>query len=431
MYINDISLLEIIQEIKKNENYIFGLINRLCDLADKTEPYVKALMPEKNRRERLISDAKELIKKYNIKENRPVLFGIPIGVKDIFRVDGFETTCGSILPVHLFEGKEAETVTQLKNAGVLIFGKTITTEFAYFEPGPTRNPHNTDNTPGGSSSGSAVAVACGYFPIALGTQTIGSITRPASFCGIYGFKPSYKRISTEGVIMFSPSADHIGFFAQDIETLELTASILCKNWKYATNYPDKEITIGVVIGKYIEQADSEVIKIYNNQILELKAKGFKIKEIDLFGDIETINKIHRTMISADFALVHQNWYPEYIENYRKGTIDLIEEGKKHTIEELIETRKSRFIFRNKIEKMKSEMGIDLWLSPSTLTPAPKGMATGSPLMNLPWTFTGLPTITIPAGFSLDKLPLGLQIAGAFGEDEELFYFAKKLEDKTI
>ncbi len=142
---------------------------------------------------------------------RPPLFGIPIGIKDIFHVNGFSTHAGSRLPPKQLMGEEAKCVSDLKKAGALILGKTVTTEFAYFEPGPTMNPHNPNHTPGGSSSGSAAAVAAGLCPLALGSQTIGSIIRPASFCGVVGYKPSYDRISRDGVIPVSPSLDHIGF----------------------------------------------------------------------------------------------------------------------------------------------------------------------------------------------------------------------------
>ena len=151
-------------------------------------------------------------------------------MKDIFHVKGFLTRAGSGLPVDLLTGPEAESVTQLKQAGALILGKTVTTEFAYFAPGPTRNPRNPAHTPGGSSSGSAAAVGAGLCPLALGTQTIGSILRPASFCGVVGFKPSFGRISSAGVIPFAVSLDHIGFFTQDVAGATLAAAVLCKNW---------------------------------------------------------------------------------------------------------------------------------------------------------------------------------------------------------
>ena len=154
---------------------------------------------------------------------------MPVGVKDIFHAAGFETRAGSQLPPELLTGPEADAVGRLRAAGCLILGKTVTTEFAYYEPEPTRNPHNLAHTPGGSSSGSAAAVAAGLAPLALGTQTIGSVIRPAAFCGIVGFKPSYGRISPEGLIFFSPSLDHVGLFTQDVAGMSLAAAVLCEN----------------------------------------------------------------------------------------------------------------------------------------------------------------------------------------------------------
>src|SRR3970040_1828025 len=180
------------------------------------EAEVRAFVPEESRFERLRREAKALLSRFPDSGERPPMFGVLIGVKDIFRVGGFPTRAGSRLPAEVFEGPEAEPVKKLKAAGTLVLGKTVTTEFAYFAPGPTRNPHNLAHTPGGSSSGSAAAVAAGLAPLARGPQTIGSIVRPAAFCGVVGFKPSFGRISTEGVIPLSPSLDHVGFFTQDV-----------------------------------------------------------------------------------------------------------------------------------------------------------------------------------------------------------------------
>src|SRR4030095_6717833 len=149
---------------------------------------------------------------------------------DIFRVEGFTTQAGSRLPSDLLQGEEAKSVTRLKEAGAIIFGKTVTTEFAYFSPGPTRNPHNPQHTPGGSSSGSAAAVAAGFCNLALGTQTIGSLLCSASFFGIVGLKPTYERISRDGVIPLSPSLDHEGLFASDAETALNAARALYQDW---------------------------------------------------------------------------------------------------------------------------------------------------------------------------------------------------------
>jgi len=154
-----------------------------------------------------------------------------VGIKDIFHVDGFVTRAGTRVPPERFAGPEAASVALLREAGALIAGKTVTTEFAYFEPGPTRNPHNPAHTPGGSSSGSAAAVAAGLCQLALGTQTIGSVIRPAAFCGVVGFKPSFGRIPTSGLVYFSRTIDHVGLFTQDLDGMELAASVLCRDWQ--------------------------------------------------------------------------------------------------------------------------------------------------------------------------------------------------------
>ncbi|MBL8055948.1 MAG: Asp-tRNA(Asn)/Glu-tRNA(Gln) amidotransferase GatCAB subunit A, partial [Anaerolineales bacterium] len=167
------------------------------------EPAVLAFMPEPGRWDRLRQAARALLARYPDPQTRPPLFGVAVGVKDIFHVDGLPTTGGSQLPPDVLRGPQAESVTRLLAAGALILGKTVSTEFAYFGPGPTRNPHNPAHTPGGSSSGSAAAVAAGLAPLALGTQTIGSLIRPASFCGVVAFKPSYERVSRAGVIPVS------------------------------------------------------------------------------------------------------------------------------------------------------------------------------------------------------------------------------------
>lgn len=433
MYINEINLNKIIEKISLDDNYIFQLINDLCDLSEKTEPFVKSLIPEENRRKRLISEAETLIKKYKNHKKKPKLFGIPVGIKDIFSVDGFETKCGSNLPAELFQTEEAESVSLLKKNGALIFGKTVTTEFAYFEPNETRNPHNLECTPGGSSSGSAAAVACGIVPISLGTQTIGSITRPAAYCGIFGYKPTLKRISTKGVFPFSPFADHVGIFAQDIESLKLTASIICKRWK-KNNFDESEnnLTIGAIDGEYIEQADKEIVEFYYKKISELEKKGFNVKRIELFPDIEKINVMHRIVISSEFTVSHHKIMPDYKDLYRQASIDLYEEGENNTIGEFMASKYYGGYYRNEVEEIKKDNNIDIFISPSTLNFAPKGMATGSPLMNLPWTYIGVPTINVPFGFSEEKLPFGLQFSGSFGKDEKLFADVEKIiQQKNI
>src|SRR5436305_8436203 len=188
-------------------------INALCDRIEGRDAEIQALLPEPGRRERLLREAAALEARYPVPAERPPLFGIPVGVKDIFHVDGFVTLAGSELPPELFAGPEAAAVTRLREAGALILGKTATTEFAFLAPASTRNPRNPAHTPGGSSSGSAAAVAAGFCPLALGTQTVGSSIRPAAFCGVAGYVASRGRVSLDGILPFSPSLDQFGMFA--------------------------------------------------------------------------------------------------------------------------------------------------------------------------------------------------------------------------
>jgi Asp-tRNA(Asn)/Glu-tRNA(Gln) amidotransferase A subunit family amidase len=405
-------------------------LNKVCDRIDAVDPVIHALLSEPGRRERLVREARELKSKYPIPDERPALYGIPVGVKDIFRVDGFPTKAGSNLPETNFQGKESAVVTVLKRAGALILGKTVTTEFAYFEPGPTCNPCLPTHTPGGSSSGSAAAVACGFVPFALGTQTIGSITRPASFCGVFGYKPSIHRIATDGVIPFSGSADHVGFFTQDLPGIETAAAILCKQWKTVTDMPARIPVIGIPSGDYLNQANDEVLQFFEVKIKQLENAGCRIINVDAFGDIRKINTHHRNMIAAEFAEVHKLWFEKYKDLYRNSTRELILEGRTVSQEAVIGAKLGMQSLREKIEGLKVQYKIDLWLSPSSCTAALPGLtSTGSPLMNLPWTYMGVPTISVPSGTALSKLPLGLQFAGSFMEDELLLSWLRKIEAK--
>jgi Asp-tRNA(Asn)/Glu-tRNA(Gln) amidotransferase A subunit family amidase len=419
-YISNNSLSKIIAKIQSKELTPDNLINDLCDKIDKWDFNIKAFLPEPNRRKRLHQDLKELYQKLPNQKERPILFGIPIGVKDIFHVDGFETKAGSNLPSKIFQDKEAEVVYKLKKAGALILGKTVTTEFAYFHPGPTCNPHNFSHTPGGSSSGSAAAVAAGFCTLTLGTQTIGSISRPAAFCGIIGFKPSFGRISTKGVIPFSRSADHIGFFTQDLEGSKIIASILCKNWIDKKAEIQRNPVLGIPAGKYLQQASTEILATFWKTVEKLKQKGFEIRSIPVFDNIAEINNLHRSMNAAEFAEVHKNWFNEYKNKYHQASIDLIEKGRSVPTELLDNAIKGRIQLRKQLEQLQHENGIDLWISPSAPTTAPRGLEfTGNPVMNLPWTYAGIPTISIPFGLS-NNLPFGIQFAGKYNEDETLF-----------
>jgi Asp-tRNA(Asn)/Glu-tRNA(Gln) amidotransferase A subunit family amidase len=284
-----------------------------------TEPVVRAFISEPRRFERLRQEAADLAARYPEPAARPPLYGVPLGVKDIFHVTGFLTQAGSRVPPDILAGAEAKAVSQLKEAGALILGKTVTTEFAYFAPGPTRNPYNPNHTPGGSSSGSAAAVGAGLCPLALGTQTIGSIVRPAAFCGVVGFKPSYGRISAEGVIPLSPAVDHIGFFSPDVAGAQVVAALLCADW--STDVPtDERPVLGIPEGPYLEKASPEGLAHFRGIQEKLVQAGFEVRPVEIMADFAEIYARHNALVAAEAAQVHQQWYGDLAGLYHPKTM---------------------------------------------------------------------------------------------------------------
>jgi Asp-tRNA(Asn)/Glu-tRNA(Gln) amidotransferase A subunit family amidase len=415
------SLLETTAALHAGELDLLVYINQLCDLIDASEPSIQALLPETGRRARLLHEAQELQMRFPDPTSRPPLFGIPVGIKDIFRVDGFPTRAGSQLPVELFNGPESDCVRTLRSVGALILGKTVTTEFAYFEPGPTRNPRNIAYSPGGSSSGSAAAVAAGFCPLAIGTQTIGSTIRPAAFCGTVGFKSSYGRIPMTGGILCSETFDHVGIFTSDVAGMQLAASQVCQNWgRVELQIPGDLPTLGVPDGPYLEQASAEGLAAFEHQLSLLKKAGYALRHVKALEEIDTINRRHSRLVFAEMADVHSEWFTHYESLYRPRTASAIREGQEVSAEELSVLRDSPTKLRTELETLMEQAGIDVWVCPSAPGPAPEGItSTGSPLMNLPWTHAGMPAISLPAGYAANGLPLGLQCVGAFMADESL------------
>jgi Asp-tRNA(Asn)/Glu-tRNA(Gln) amidotransferase A subunit family amidase len=415
------SVVETAAALHTGELDLLAYINELCDRIDAAEPQIQALLPEADRRTRLLAEAQALQARLPDLASHPPLFGIPVGIKDIFSVDGFPTHAGSQLPPELFVEPEGDCIRALRSAGALFLGKTVTTELAYFEPGPTRNPHNLDYSPGGSSSGSAAAVAAGFCPLAIGTQTIGSTIRPAAFCGIVGFKSSYGRIPMTGGILCSETFDHVGIFTQDVAGMDFVASLLCKNWKNVESGMSGALPVlGVPDGPYLAQASPEGLAAFEKQIALLEKAGYMMQRMRVMEDIETINQRHSRLVFAEMAQVHSEWFAQYASLYRPRTAAAIREGQEVRAEELSVLRASPAKLRAELEMPMIQAGIDMWVCPSAPGPAPKGIAsTGSPLMNLPWTHAGMPAVSLPAGHTANGLPLGLQCVGAFTADESL------------
>ena len=430
MIINSSPLAATVEKLRTGRMDLFAYIDEMCDRVEKVDPQIEAMLPEPDRRKRVLAEAKILQTRYPDPARRPPLYGALLAVKDIFHVTGFVTKAGSVIPPELFAGPEAACVKMLRDAGALILGKSVTTEFAYFEPGPTRNPHNLTHTPGGSSSGSAAAVAAGLCVLSLGTQTIGSIIRPAAFCGVIGFKPTLGRVPTEGLVYFSRTLDQVGFFTQDMAGIELASSVLCGQWK-PVPVPATLPVLGVPTGPYLKQVEPEALEAFNQHLSKLEAAGCKVKQVSALSEVADLNTLHRRLVFAEFAREHAEIYAKHAPLYRKRTAEIIEIGKSVSDRELGSARTNCSALRQELESEMARAGIDLWVTPSALGPAPEGIqATGDPNMNLPWTHAGMPAITLPAGKANNGLPLGLQFVACFGEDEKLLGWCRALGDRV-
>jgi len=376
---------------------------------ERADAVIHALMPEPARAARL---ERELAG-----APRGPLHGLLFGVKDIFHVDGLPTTAGSTLPVEELAGPEAAAVTLLRSAGAVVLGKTVSTEFAYLEPGPTRNPRNLAHTPGGSSSGSAAAVAAGHCPLAIGSQTVGSVIRPAAFCGVVGYKPSYGRISTAGVIPLAESFDTVGLLASNVSWVERAAAVLCAAWQRGVvNHPP---VLGVPDGPYLEQASAEALRVLT---------GLGARRVPLFEDIEALNVAHRRLLSFEMARHHVRWFPRFGASYRPRTASTIHDGWAVTAKDAAQIRANRLKLRASIHAAMDASAVDVWVCPAASGPAGEGLeSTGDPCMQLPWSHAGLPVVTLPWGAAANGLPLGLQLVARYMDDERLLAWAAQLE----
>ncbi len=411
-------------ELRSGQRDLQGYIEDCCKRIDEWDGDILAMLPEANRLQRLLNDAAGLASSGEI----PPLFGTLVAVKDIFHVEGFETRAGSGVPPEVLTGPEGECIKALREAGALVLGKSVTTEFACFKPGPTRNPRDLGFTPGGSSSGSAAAVAAGYCPLALGSQTIGSVIRPAAFCGIVGFKPSYTRIDISGFVHCSPSVDTIGMFTQDVAGMEMAAAVLCGGWRDSVAMSEKP-TLGIPVGPYLDQTEPRARADFGAQVQALQAAGYNVVEVRMFDDIADIDDRHRNMMKGEMAEVHAPWFDKYASTYDAGTRALVEEGRALSLSEIDAGRMGRIELREEVGALMQAEGIDLLACPAATGAALKGLgSTGDPCMNLPWTHTGMPVIALPAGRASDSgMPLGIQFIAPFQCDEELLAWAVLLE----
>lgn len=376
---------------------------------------------------RVLDELDEQIRRWPDPVRRPPLFGVPVGVKDIFRTAGYAIHCGSLLPSSLFRGEEASLVSALKQAGAVVLGITASTEFAFAEPSATRNPQNTAHTPGGSSSGSAAGIAAGYFPLALGTQTMGSVVRPAAFCGVVGMKPSHGLLPGDGLIFFAPSVDQAGFFCASAAD----AALVLNTFVPAGNSLDSKSnwTLAVPQGPYLKEVDPEALAVFDAFCRRLvRRDGIVLKKLPLFDNWPDIARRHESLVAAELAEIHKDWLPDFNSLYRPRTRDFILKGRQEGKGAVTQGNASRLRLRATLGELMQSEAIDAFIVPSAVGEAPGSRDyTGNPIMNVPWTHAGLPVLCLPIGTGPRGLPLGVQVVGRYGEDHALPTLGRLLE----
>ena len=350
--------------------------------------------------------AKALTRETQKGKLRGPLHGVPVGIKDIYDTKGLKTTMGSPLFADNIPERDAAVVAKLREAGAVILGKTETTEFAYLDPAPTKNPWNTGHTPGGSSSGSAAAVAARMCPLAFGTQTGGSVTRPASFCGVTAMKPTHDLLSREGIYPQSWSLDHVGFMTRSVEDLALTLGALTG---IKAKSRIRKPRIGVPTTYFNEAGTEEVTRNYLDAVSRLGRAGADIVESKLPDSFRFIHHAHRIIMFAEAASVHEAKFGESPTLYRPNMQGEIYSGLLIPSSTYLHAQRIRGRFRDEMITLMGDL--DVLVTLATLTPPLKSLAsTGDAAFNVPWSLTGFPTINVPSGLTGDRLPLGIQLA---------------------
>lgn len=366
-----------------------------------------------------------------LRGSRGPLHGIPVGVKDIYYTAGFKTTGCSPIYAEFVPSYDATSVSLMRANGAIVMGKTVTTEFACMDPPPTKNPYNPAHTPGGSSSGSAVGVAAGVFPAALGSQTAGSVLRPASYNGVVGVKPTFGRISKYGVMPVAWSLDTMGFFTRSVMDAAIILTTLAgydpkdatSSTSPARDYTNALTTkpippkIGVV-KTFMDRASSEVHLHTETAMDTLRRGGAYMDEVYVTTDFDTLTSAHHIVMAVEAATVHREDFGKMPNAYGPKVRSLIETGMLISASEYIQAQQVRNQFRVEIEGLARLY--DVLFTPSTTTHAPRDLTTtGDPILQSPWTTAGLPAMTLPSGLSASGLPLGIQLAAESWAEEQL------------
>ena len=424
--LHELGVAQIARQVRERQLSPVTLVESLLARIDKLEPKLNAWVYLD--REAVLSDAQQKLEELDGGADVGPLHGVPIGLKDIYFTAGIPTTACSKVYADYVPEYDATTVTLMKGAGAIMLGKTVTTEFACMDPSPTLNPWNAAHTPGGSSSGSAVAVASRMCPAAMGSQTVGSVLRPASYNGVVGLKPTYGRVSRHGVIPVSWSLDTMGWMTRSVEDAALMLQVVAGPDGEDPIASRREVPdymaglkstatprIGVLRRFFFDNASEETRK-HTDGVLELLSRaGVVIEELSLPDSIDTAIEDQQVIMAVEGASFHQPMYERQAEDYQPNLRAMI--GRGLATDPVVYSRalERRLRFITDMHQLAEKA--DVLLTPSTPTPSlPDVTNTGNTMFQGPWTSCGLPTITVPSGLGESGLPFGIQfIARPYNE----------------
>ncbi len=440
--LNSLSLIEAARDIANGVITSRELVDNCLERIDAFEPTIKAWAHIDPDYARKLADEADSIRKSGRKTGP--LHGVPVGLKDIIDTKAVPTEFGS----PIFKGRkplnDAIVVSRLKQAGAVIMGKTVTSELANMTPGPTTNPHNAGHTPGGSSSGSAAAVASFMVQGAVGTQTGGSVIRPASYCGVYGYKPGFGTIPRTGVLTQSRRLDQIGTFGRSLADAALLAQIMMGAdagdpdtmpersipdlAKAATDGPLVEPKIAFLTAPYQSAADEATQEAFD-ELFEVLAesKEGRIGKVELTPSFDTALGSHRTVMSSEIAQTYTPLLTRYPGQISDALVAYIEEGRGVTAVDYLNAADEKIRLLDILNELVFEE-FDAIIAPAATGEAPGSLeTTGDPIFCSLWSFLGLPAVTLPLMQGPTGLPLGVQVIGPINGDQQLMQVAQWIE----
>ena len=433
----DLSAADLARQIRERTITPVEVAQSLLERMDSLEPRLEAWV--RVDRETVLADAKQRQEELDSGAETGPLHGVPIGIKDIYNIAGVPTTAGSKVYADYVPDETAVTINLLEKAGAVMLGKTVTTEFACMDPSHAKNPWNPAHTPGGSSSGSAVAVAARMCPVAMGSQTVGSVLRPASYNGIIGFKPTYGRVSRRGVVPVSWSLDTVGWMGRTVEDAAVLLQVMAgpdEQDPVASRLPASDYLsglesssppkIGLITSFFMEEADRETQQRTRASVEKLASAGATVVELTLPESFDTAIPDQMLIMAAEAAAFHKPMYEKQAQDYRPKLREMLRKGLETDAATYSKALERRLRFSADMRVLAEQA--DVLLTPSTPTASLADLTnTGDTRFQGPWTSCGLPAITLPIGLAESGLPLGIQLIASPFEEARLLAAARWCE----